>query len=191
MIIRRKLHETPGLNTTSTADISFMLLIFFLVTTSMDVDKGLMRQLPAAEPQKKEVQESVVDKGTLMSLHVMSHDTLLVNNRPIKVTALKKEVLQFVKRLGKRHLISIESDRDADYNLYFQMQNELMEAYGELRNDYAQKTFGKPYSLLNSTQKEKVRSACPQRVTESYANAEVQTDKRVDASAEEQKGDER
>ena len=44
MLIRRKQHETPGLNTTSTADISFMLLIFFLVTTSMDVDKGLLRQ---------------------------------------------------------------------------------------------------------------------------------------------------
>ena len=190
MIIKKKRYETPGLNTTSTADISFMLLIFFLVTTSMDVDKGLMRQLPAAEPQKKEVQESVVDKGTLMSLHVMAHDTLLMNNRPIKVATLKNEVLQFVKRLGKRHLISIESDRDADYNLYFQMQNELMEAYGELRNEYAQKSFGKPYSALNSMQKEKVRKACPQRITESYANAEVQTDKRIDANAEEQKGDE-
>lgn len=190
MIIRRKRHETPELNTTSTADISFMLLIFFLVTTSMDVDKGLMRQLPAAEPQKKEVQESVVDKGTLMSLHVMAHDSLLMNDRPIKVTVLKNEVVQFVKRLGKRHLISIESDRDADYNLYFQMQNELMEAYGEWRNEYAQKTFGKPYASLNNAQKEKVSKACPQRITESYANAEVQTDKRVDAHAEEQKGDE-
>ena len=57
MLIRRKQHETPGLNTTSTADISFMLLIFFLVTTSMDVDKGLLRQLPSPEPQKKEQQQ--------------------------------------------------------------------------------------------------------------------------------------
>ena len=56
MLIRRNRNETPGLNTTSTADISFMLLIFFLVTTSMDVDKGLLRQLPSPEPQKKEQQ---------------------------------------------------------------------------------------------------------------------------------------
>ena len=68
MIFRRNRHETQGLNTTSTADISFMLLIFFLVTTSMDVDKGLLRQLPSPEPQKKERQESVVDKGTLMDI---------------------------------------------------------------------------------------------------------------------------
>ena len=59
----RKLHGVPGLNTTSTADISFMLLIFFLVTTSMDVDKGLLRQLPAPEPKHQEA--SVVDKSTL------------------------------------------------------------------------------------------------------------------------------
>ena len=70
MLIRRNRNETPGLNTTSTADISFMLLIFFLVTTSMDVDKGLLRQLPSPEPQKKEQQESVVDKNSLMAIHL-------------------------------------------------------------------------------------------------------------------------
>ena len=51
MIFRRKRREVPGLNTTSTADISFMLLVFFLVTTSMDVDKGMNRQLPSASAQ--------------------------------------------------------------------------------------------------------------------------------------------
>ena len=74
MLIRRKQHETPGLNTTSTADISFMLLIFFLVTTSMDVDKGLLRQLPLPEPQKKEQQQSVVDKANLMALRLTAGD---------------------------------------------------------------------------------------------------------------------
>ena len=82
MLIRRNRNETPGLNTTSTADISFMLLIFFLVTTSMDVDKGLLRQLPSPEPQKKEQQESVVDKNNLMAIHLTAGDTLLVNNQP-------------------------------------------------------------------------------------------------------------
>ena len=76
MLIRRKQHETPGLNTTSTADISFMLLIFFLVTTSMDVDKGLLHQLPSPEPQKKEQQYSVVDKANLMALRLTAGDTL-------------------------------------------------------------------------------------------------------------------
>lgn len=191
MLIRRKKHETPGLNTTSTADISFMLLIFFLVTTSMDVDKGLLRQLPSPEPQKKEHQESVVDKGTLMALHLTAGDTLLVNDKPMKVTQLKDETIRFVHRLGAKHLISIESDRDANYDLYFQMQNQLMEAYAALRDEAAQKKYGKKYTLLSSDQKEQVRKKCPQRITESYANAMVQADKSVDANAEEKQGDDK
>lgn len=188
-MIQRKRHGVPGLNTTSTADISFMLLIFFLVTTSMDVDKGLSRMLPSPEPQKKAQVESVMDKSTLMALHVTSDNQLLMNDKPIQVTHLQADVVRFVKRLGKRHLISIESDRDADYNLYFQMQNQLMMAYGQLRNEYAEKHFGKPFEALNNEQKEKVRKACPQRITESYANAGMHEDKSIDSNAEEKQGD--
>ena len=186
MIIHRKRQEVPGLNTTSTADISFMLLIFFLVTTSMDVDKGLARQLPA--PQKKEMQETNVDKSTLMALHLMAGNKLLVNDKPTDIGHLKDEAVRFIKRMGKRHVISIESDRDADYNLYFQSQNQLMEAYGELRNEYAQAKYGKRYASLSKQQKDKVRQALPIRITESYANAEVLQDKDVSMEAEEKKG---
>lgn len=190
MLIRRKQRETPGLNTTSTADISFMLLIFFLVTTSMDVDKGLLRQLPSPEPQKKE-QQTVVDKANLMALRLTAGDTLLVNGKPMQVSQLKEETIRFVHRLGKKHLISIESDRDADYNLYFQMQNQLMEAYSQLRNETAQKKYHRDYALLNNDQKEQVRNICPQRITESYANAMTHADQRVDANAEEKQGEEK
>ena len=190
MLIRRKSHETPGLNTTSTADISFMLLIFFLVTTSMDVDKGLLRQLPSPEPQKKEQQQTMVDKANLMALRLTAGDTLLVNDKPMKVSQLKEETIRFVHRLGKKHLISIESDRDADYNLYFQMQNQLMEAYSQLRNETAQKKYHRDYALLNNDQKEQVRNICPQRITESYANAMTHADQRVDVNAEEKQGEE-
>ena len=186
----RKPHGVPGLNTTSTADISFMLLIFFLVTTSMDVDKGLLRQLPSPEPQKKEQQQTVVDKANLMALRLTAGDTLLVNDKPMQVSQLKEETIRFVHRLGKKHLISIESDRDADYNLYFQMQNQLMEAYSQLRNETAQKKYHRDYALLNNDQKEQVRNICPQRITESYANAMTHADQRVDANAEEKQGEE-
>ena len=190
MLMRRKQRESPGLNTTSTADISFMLLIFFLVTTSMDVDKGLLRQLPSPEPQKKEQQQTVVDKANLMALRLTAGDTLLVNDKPMQVSQLKEETIRFVHRLGKKHLISIESDRDADYNLYFQMQNQLMEAYSQLRNETAQKKYHRNYALLNNDQKEQVRNICPQRITESYANAMTHADQRVDANAEEKQGEE-
>ena len=186
MIIRRKKRQVPGLNTASTADISFMLLIFFLVTTSMDVDKGLFRVLPSPEPQKLEQQETTVDKSTLLALHVTAQNQLLVNDKPQNVNKLSGEVIKFVHRLGARHLISIESDRDANYDLYFQMQNQIMMAYNELRNQYSMKHFGKTFDALSSSQKESVRKDCQQRVTESYANASVGSDKRVDAMAEEE-----
>ena len=166
------------------------LLIFFLVTTSMDVDKGLLRQLPSPEPQNKERQESVVDKENLLAIRLTAGDTLLVNDRPMKVAQLKDEVIRLVHRLGKKHLISVESDRDADYNLYFQMQNELMEAYSQLRNETSQKKYHMNYAQLGNDQKEEVRKLCPQRITESYANATTYSDKRIDANAEEKKGDE-
>ena len=186
MFVRRNKRQVPGVNTASTADISFMLLIFFLVTTSMDVDKGLFRLLPSPEPQKQLKTETIVDKNTLMALHVTADHRLLLNDKPIEVSRLKGEIIQFVNRLGNRHLISIESDREADYDLYFQMQNQIMMAYNELRNQYSMKHFGKAFDALSSSQKESVRKNCQQRVTESYANASVGSDKRADAMAEEQ-----
>ncbi len=183
----RKPHGVPGLNTTSTADISFMLLIFFLVTTSMDVDKGLLRQLPAPEPQHQQ-RVSVVDKTALLQLHVTADNLLLLNDRSFPVSHLRDEVINFVHRLGSRHLISIESDREANYDLYFQVQNQLMMAYSQLRNEYARKLYGKAFSLLSKPQKDKVRSLCPQRITESYAHARTFHDKSVSADAEEKKG---
>lgn len=187
MFVRRNKRQVPGVNTASTADISFMLLIFFLVTTSMDVDKGLFRLLPSPEPQKQLKTETIVDKNTLMALHVTADHRLLLNDKPIEVSRLKGEIIQFVNRLGNRHLISIESDREADYDLYFQMQNQIMMAYNEIRNQYSMKHFGKAFDALSSSQKESVRKNCQQRVTESYANASVGSDKRVDAMVEEQK----
>lgn len=188
MMNLRKRHGVPGLNTTSTADISFMLLIFFLVTTSMDVDKGLLRQLPMPEPQHQK-QKSTVDKSTLMALHVTGEGQLLLNDHPIAVSRLKGEVIGFVHRLGTRHLISIESDRDARYDLYFQMQNQLMMAYSELRDEFAQRQYGKSFASLTKSQKDVVRKQCPQRITESYADAQNFSNKSVSADAEEKQGD--
>ena len=75
MIFRRKRREVPGLNTTSTADISFMLLVFFLVTTSMDADKGMNRQLPP-KPDEKQEEMMDVDRSKVMSL-ALSEEGLL------------------------------------------------------------------------------------------------------------------
>lgn len=169
MIFRRRDHKVPGLNTTSTADISFMLLIFFLVTTNMDVDKGLTRQLPPAN--KQESQESFVEKGTTMSIRITANNQLLVDDKPFNVKHLQHRVEAFVSRVGKRHLITLNSDPLASYDVYFHVQNALVAAYGNLRDQTAMKLYGSKYAALNQQQKDKVKDACPQRIAEQYDNA--------------------
>ncbi len=190
MMIRsmRKRLGVPGLNTTSTADISFMLLIFFLVTTSMDVDKGMVRVLPEPEPEKQS-QQTQVDSKTLMQLHLTAGGTLLVNEKPLPVEKLQQEVVLFVNRLGTKHLISIDCDREARYDDYFRMQNIIAMAYSQVREDYARKHYHKAFSLLSAADKEQVRKAVPQRIAESYAKAHTYSNRSVSADAEEQRPD--
>ncbi len=184
----RKRLGVPGLNTTSTADISFMLLIFFLVTTSMDVDKGMVRVLPELEPEKQS-QQTQVDSKTLMQLHLTAGGTLLVNEKPLPVEKLQQEVVLFVNRLGTKHLISIDCDREARYDDYFRMQNIIAMAYSQVREDYARKHYHKAFSLLSAADKEQVRKAVPQRIAESYAKAHTYSNRSVSADAEEQRPD--
>ena len=185
----RKRLGVPGLNTTSTADISFMLLIFFLVTTSMDVDKGMVRQLPEPEPEKQQNVQTQVDSKTLMQLHLTAGGKLLVNEKPLPMERLQQEVVLFVNRLGAKHLISIDCDREACYDDYFRMQNNIAMAYSQLRSDYARKHYRKTFSQLSSSDKDQVRKAVPQRIAESYAKARTYGDRSVSADAEEQKPD--
>ena len=86
MIKRNKRRLVPSLNTTSTADISFMLLIFFLVTTSMDLDKGLRRVLPPVDNQQQQ-QETNIDKDKLMAITITDADSAFVDGKPLEMKA--------------------------------------------------------------------------------------------------------
>lgn len=168
--IRRR-HSVPELNTTSTADISFMLLIFFLVTTNMDVDKGLTRQLPP--PDRQEQQETYVAKGTLLTLSIAPDDVLTADGKPLDIRRLRPLVEAFVNRVGKRHLIKIDVAPEASYDAYFQLQNELVAAYRHLRNQTARRLFHRDYDALSQEQRDRVREACPQRIAEQYNGSGV------------------
>ncbi len=168
MRFSHKEHRVPGLNTTSTADISFMLLIFFLVTTNMDIDKGLQRQL--SPTGKDDMQESFVEKGTTLRLAITPDNRLLVDGKPFQVSQLRYKVEDFVQRVGRRHLITVSVNPQASYDAYFSMQNELVAAYRMLRNRTALRLFGRNYDALSSTQRDKVKEACPQRIAEQYIN---------------------
>ena len=113
-MFKRAKRKVPGLNTSSTADISFMLLILFLVTTSMEVDEGLERTLPPIEKKQKEIQ-SMIDERLVLRFHIFNDNKLRLNNKPITLATIRKTVENFVASKGKQHIIQIQADRKASY----------------------------------------------------------------------------
>lgn len=171
MLIRRRKHRTAELNTTSTADISFMLLIFFLVTTSMDVDKGITRQLPPID-EKQDNSPTDIAKDKIMQIVIAADNSLSVNGEPITAKQIRPRTTTFIRQASNQHLITIEASPSSAYDTYFTLQNELAAAYSEIRNDESRKRFGKSYAKCNSTQRKAINEAWPQRVAEDYDNSE-------------------
>lgn len=166
MIFGRHRHHVPELNTTSTADISFMLLIFFLVTTSMDIDKGLTRQLPPAE--KQEQQQTDVNRNRLLTIRITAQDQVFIDDRPVKAGQVRGLVSAFIGKLGKGHLITIDADPQSSYNTYFTLQNEIVAAYNQWRDVTARRVYGRDYHRLTPAERDKVKDLCPQHVAEKY-----------------------
>lgn len=166
-MFKRAKRKVPGLNTSSTADISFMLLIFFLVTTSMEMDNGLNKQLPPIEKNKKE-QPSMVNENLVMRFQITANDKINLNGKPIDPQMIKSSVLKFIESRGKEHIIQVESDRKATYNAYFLLQNEIVAAYNVVRNKKALAEFGQTYETCNMAQKQQINDEIPQRISEVY-----------------------
>lgn len=165
--LREREHRVPGLNTTSTADISFMLLIFFLVTTSMNTDKGLTRLLPAiSDTQEKE--EVDINRKNTLTLKLTADGRLMEDDKAIPVTDVSKDVVKLIRTAGKKHVIFIESAPQASYGLYFQVQNQLVIAYRRVRNSVSQQRFGQAYRFLSPEEKEKVKAQVPIHISENY-----------------------
>ena len=163
----RRRHREPfqELNTTSTADISFMLLIFFLVTSSMDTDKGLLRQLPPL-PQEQ-TPPTDVRKDHVLQVTLDAHDQLAVDGTLVTPQQLCDQITEFVAADRTDHVISIRTDRATTYEAYFRMQNAIVAAYVHLRDRYARERYGKGYGELVEEQRDEVNQYYPQRISES------------------------
>jgi len=184
--------KVPGLNQSSTADISFILLIFFLVTTSMDTDSGLPRRLPEWNPDEIE-QEMKIKERNVMTVQVNKNNEIHVKNgvvnRTIDISELKDLAKEFIANPDDnpnlpikedydiegygvvvttvKHVISLQTDRTTNYEIYFQVQHELSRAYTELRDAWAKKTFGKPYAQLDDkTEQPIVRGMYSNKISE-------------------------
>ena len=132
MIFRRKHREVPELNTTSTADISFMLLVFFLVTSSMGSDRGLGRKLsPMDDPQRQEQQD--ISRSNVLEVRLDEHDVMYCDDRQVTRQELQQQVESFLaSRMTDQYVIAVETDRKTSYDAYFEMQDAIVAAYHKL-----------------------------------------------------------
>ena len=189
---RRKRRRVPGINTASIADISFTLLILFLVVTSMDDDKGLTRMLPQMSSEQPE--PAVATERNVLQIELDKGDVLLVNGVKADLAQLQDRVKNFVDnpdnlptlpekhkvyiepfgdcQVTEGHVIRLKSHRDASYGAYFKMQNEIVLAYKGLRDSLALVRFGRHYTECNEEERTAIRTYYPQKVSEDYSMQE-------------------
>lgn len=187
--------EAPEINAGSMADIAFLLLIFFLVTTTMDVDGGLTRKLPPPIEDQQEDPPEVKERNVFQVL-VNANNDLLVEGDVMLVSNLREAAKKFivgdptdenmpefklteVPILGtipvSKQIVSLQNDRGTSYEMYIKVQNELVAAYNEVRNEYAKEQFGKTVKQLETEaaisktaelQLDAVKDVYPQRISE-------------------------
>ena len=165
MFGRRHREPVPELNTSSTADISFMLLIFFLVTSSMDTDKGLMRQLPPLPDEKQQPMD--IKRDHVMTVRLDAQDQLSLDGTLITPRQLTEQLMVRVEQDRVEHVVSIETDRETTYEAYFKVQNAVVRAYASLRDQRARAVCGKPYAKCSADEREDIDHYYPQRISES------------------------
>ncbi|MCC8088917.1 MAG: biopolymer transporter ExbD [Rikenellaceae bacterium] len=178
--------KVPEINASSTADIAFLLLIFFLVATTMNVDSGIRRQLPPM-PEDNEIEALDVNRRNLLLVFVNASDAIMVGGQLLDISQVKDRVKDFISNptndpnkpekintdidiLGNypvsRGVISLTNDRGTSYNMYVMVQNELTRAFNELRNELAERKFNKKFSELSEEQAKAVSEAIPTRISE-------------------------
>lgn len=179
---KRKLQE---INAGSMADIAFLLLIFFLVTTTMDTNSGMTRKLPPM-PDPEAEPPDVKERDVFVVL-INRADQLAVEGRPTSISALKEKTKEFFDNpankenlsgkkekeidffgtvMVSRGVVSLQNDRTTSYEKYIEVQNELVAAINELRNDLAKRKFGKPFKDLEEEKQEAIKDYYPLAISE-------------------------
>lgn len=180
--------STPEINAGSMSDISFLLLTFFLLTSSVDVNKGMPRRLPPMVPTDDNTPKPPpIKERNLLLVKVNSSDRLSINRQPSDLSELKERVKIFLTSDGQnesspevevkqidglgaqqvtRGIVSLNTDRGTSYKMYMAVQNEIMKAYNELRDDFAMAKFGKKFDVLPEDEQEAVKQKYPLNLSE-------------------------
>ena len=169
----------------STADIAFLLLCYFLMTTTMGDQSGLQRRLPPI-PDAQQAQDQKVNRRNIIIVRINSADRLFAGSEAMDISFLKEKIKEFltnptndpnlpekepVEANGKTYMkskgvISLQNDRGTSYQAYIAVQNELVKAVNELRDDFAMQEFGRKFSRLNEDQQDVVKKVVPQNISE-------------------------
>ncbi len=156
----------PEVNAGSMADIAFLLLIFFLVTTTIETDAGLDRMLPPIEPPDTDV---VIKQKNIFTVNINKNGQLLVEEELLDLRQLRKRAMDFLDNGGDgtcnycrgaknssssdnptKAIISLKNDRETKYGTYITVQNELVGAYNDLRNRESQRLFGRDFTEMEA-----------------------------------------
>ena len=179
--------KTPEVPATSLADIAFMLLIFFLVTTTMDVDSGLRRKLPQWAPEQQDDDQAEIKERNVFVVLVNRNNDLLVEGDFMRVDDLREKAKEFManpyndenlpekepidvpyfgETMVSKGVISLRNDNDTQYGTYLAVQNELVAAINELRDELATERWGKKYDDLERDEQNAVKKVFPQKISE-------------------------
>ncbi len=170
----RSKRSNPEINAGSMADIAFLLLIFFLVTTTMDVDTGIASKLPVLD-DTQQPEDMQGNARNIYEVYVNKRDKLLVEDEEMNINNLRNGAKEFLNNNGKdpklsdspeKAIISLVNSRGTSYEMYISVQNELTAAYNELRDDAAIKKYNLNYTELSKDKKKEIRKMYPMKISE-------------------------
>lgn len=162
--------DAPEVNAGSMADIAFLLLIFFLVTTTIETDSGISRKLPEWQPEEQD--PPIIKERNIFQVLVNSNNELLVEDEEMEIGELRQAAVEFLDNGGgtgdeacdfcqgagdpdssvnpTKAIISLVNNRGTEYGTYIAVQNELVAAYNQLRDREAQRLFGTSYTEMEA-----------------------------------------
>ncbi len=160
-MFRKRKKPPVEIPTSSMADISFLLLLFFLVTTTIDVDTGIDLVLP---PWIENAEQVAVKSDNIANLLVNEVGDVLLDEKIIGVPQIKGEIIARIKANPKL-IISYKTVRDTPYKIYIDVMDQLKMAYTSLREEYAREKYGISLEQATEQQIQEIREAIPQRIS--------------------------